>query len=203
MSVDQLPNTATIRQALTTLRSTLALCDAALVDTLQAIAVFDAQQQALPPALSPFRFSDTSENELRTVHLALQDVVRTALSLSTQDFAVHDGKRSVEEQQALVAKGASQTLHSKHLTGHAVDLVPVIGGKLRWDWPAIFPIASAMRQAAGVHGLTLTWGGCWDIPLTLAPDDHDPQTLMEGYAARRRAAGKTAFLDGAHFELVV
>src|SRR5690349_9518194 len=82
-------------------------------------------------------------------------------------FAVHDGKRTPEEQRILVQSGASQTMKSRHLTGHAVDLVPVINGKLRWEWPPIYQIARAMKQAALELSVPIRWGGCWSRLNTL------------------------------------
>jgi peptidoglycan L-alanyl-D-glutamate endopeptidase CwlK len=116
-----------------------------------------------------------------------------------QDFAVHDGIRTMAEQQKLVASGASTTLNSRHLTGHAVDLVPVVNGKLRWEWDPIYTMADAVRIAAREKGVPLRWGGAWDVDFTASTQS--PEDLVEDYVARRRAAGLRAFIDGPHFEL--
>jgi hypothetical protein len=81
-------------------------------------------------------------------------VVKRAIQLSVQDFAVHDGIRTLDEQKNLVQAGASQTLDSRHITGHAVDLVPLINGKLRCEWEPIFRIADAVQQAAKELGIS-------------------------------------------------
>src|SRR4051812_13492957 len=91
-----------------------------------------------------------SKARLVGVHPRLVAVVERAIVLSAQDFAVVDGLRSLATQQALVAKGASKTLDSKHLKqpdgyGHAVDLVPFHDGAPRWEWPLIYPVAHAVR----------------------------------------------------------
>jgi peptidoglycan L-alanyl-D-glutamate endopeptidase CwlK len=140
-----------------------------------------------------------SLKELQGVHPDLVAVVKRAISLSVQDFSVHDGTRTMTEQKKLVEAGASKTLASRHLTGHAVDLVPFVNGKLRWEWEPIYKIADAVRIAARELGTPLRWGGAWDIDFTesTAP----PEDLVTDYAARRRKAGKKAFLDGPHFEL--
>jgi peptidoglycan L-alanyl-D-glutamate endopeptidase CwlK len=142
---------------------------------------------------------DKSLKELKGVHDDLLKVVKRALELSVQDFAVHDGKRTLEEQKKLVASGASQTLDSRHLTGHAVDLVPVVNGKLRWEWEPIYKIAEAVRVAAKELSVPIRWGGAWDISFT--DSDDRPEDLVEDYTRRRKKAGKKAFLDGPHFEL--
>lgn len=146
-----------------------------------------------------FRFGKRSEDELAGVKLQLVAVVRRALVLSPVDFSVHDGLRTLEEQKRLVAAGASTTLNSKHLSGDAVDLVPYVGGKLRWEWPLIYPIAEAMRKASQEIGCPLRWGGAWDQDFTFTNDS--PEDLVAAYVARRRERGLRAFIDGPHFEL--
>lgn len=146
-----------------------------------------------------FKFGKKSLKELEGVHPDLVAVVTRALELSVQDFSVHDGLRTLEEQKKLVLAGASQTLDSRHLTGHAVDLVPYINGKLRWEWEPLYKIADAVRSAAKEAGVPLRWGGAWDIAFTESSDA--PDDLVADYVSRRRAAGKKAFIDGPHFEL--
>lgn len=106
-------------------------------------------------------FSDRSERNLRGVHPALVDVVRRALEISPTDFAVIEGLRTLVRQRELVAKGASQTLASRHLTGHAVDLVPIIGGAISFAWPPFYPLAEAVKRAAAELGTQVEWGGDW------------------------------------------
>ncbi len=149
--------------------------------------------------MSGFKLSEKSLKELEGVHADLVAVVKRALELSVQDFAVHDGTRTLKEQQKMVETGVSQTLDSRHLTGHAVDLVPYVNGKLRWEWPPIYKIADAVRMAANELGIPLRWGGAWDIPFTDSTEP--PEDLVTDYTARRKKAGKKAFLDGPHFEL--
>lgn len=111
--------------------------------------------------VSVFVFSRRSENSLLGVHPDLVRVVRRALELSTVDFAVTEGLRTLDRQRKLVDSGASQTMNSRHLTGHAVDLAPYIGGQIRWDWPPFHEIARAMKAAAAELGVSLVWGGDW------------------------------------------
>lgn len=108
-----------------------------------------------------FKLSKRSLDNLVGVHPLLCDVVHEAIKLSTVDFAVIEGVRTVERQKELVAAGASRTMNSKHITGHAVDLAAFVGGQLRWDWPLYNKIALAMKQAAHEQGITLVWGGDW------------------------------------------
>lgn len=105
-----------------------------------------------------YKLSAQSEKELNGVHDDLVSVVRRAAELTAQEFAVHDGIRTLAEQKQMVRSGASQTLDSRHLTGHAVDLVPVINGKLRWEWGPIYLIADAVKAAAKELQIPLRWG---------------------------------------------
>lgn len=140
-----------------------------------------------------------SKNELKGVKCPLQAVVNRAIQITEQDFAVHDGLRTIAEQRAYYRRGVSKTMKSKHLTGDAVDLVPYINGKLRWEWDAIYPIAEAVRQAAQELDVDIRWGGAWDKVFTYT--EKDPEEMVEAYSARRRKAGRRVFIDGPHFEL--
>lgn len=108
-----------------------------------------------------YSFSTKSLARLSGVHPDLVKVVNRALQLSTVDFAVVEGLRTRERQKELFAAGASKTMNSRHITGHAVDLAPFIGGKIRWDWPPFHDIAKAMHAAAKELGVPIVWGGSW------------------------------------------
>jgi peptidoglycan L-alanyl-D-glutamate endopeptidase CwlK len=95
------------------------------------------------------------------VHADLVRIVERAIELTEVDFTVLEGMRGVARQKELVAAGASQTMNSRHLTGHAVDLGALVGGKVRWDWPLYHLIADAMKRAASELGVPLEWGGDW------------------------------------------
>lgn len=156
--------------------------------------------------MSGYRLGSRSRQELRGVHPGLVRVVERAICLTTQDFSVHDGIRTEEDQRDLVRRGASKTMNSRHLRqpdgyGHAVDLVPYVGGRLRWEWPLIYPIAVAMRTAAVEEGISLRWGGVWDRPfLDLEPGTtYGMRVAVEQYAARHPGPD---FLDGPHYEIL-
>lgn len=151
------------------------------------------------PVKSTFKLGTRSQNELKGVHGDLVAVVKRALELTVQDFAVHDGTRTLAEQKKYVASGVSKTLDSRHLTGHAVDLVPYVNGELRWEMEPIYKIADAVRMAAKELNIPIRWGGAWDVLLTEETDP--PEEMVEDYIARRKSAGKKAFIDGPHYEL--
>lgn len=108
--------------------------------------------------MQPFVLSHRSLSNLEGVHPDLVACVKRAICVTTQDFVVIEGRRSLKRQEELVASGASQTMNSRHLTGHAVDIAPY---PLSWDWPLYYPIADAMKQAARELEVDLEWGGDW------------------------------------------
>ena len=108
-----------------------------------------------------YRLSERSLTRLKGVHPHLVQVVEKAIQISKVDFAVIEGLRTVERQKELVASGASRTMNSRHITGHAVDLAPWIGGTIRWDWPPFYDIADAMKTSARELGILIVWGGDW------------------------------------------
>ena len=102
-----------------------------------------------------------SKQRLKGVHPDLVAVVKRAIEISEVDFTVLEGIRSVDRQRKLVEQGASTTMNSRHLTGHAVDLGAYVDGSVRWDWPLYHKIAAAMKQAAKEQGVAMEWGGDW------------------------------------------
>lgn len=108
-----------------------------------------------------YNLGPRSKQRLKGVHPDLVRVVESAIEISTVDFTVLEGLRLPERQKALVEAGASQTLNSRHITGHAVDLGAWIGDEVRWDWPLYHKIAAAMKQASAQVGVPIEWGGDW------------------------------------------
>lgn len=152
-----------------------------------------------------FKLGKNSIARLQGVDPRLVRVVRRAIQLTTQDFTVLEGVRTVATQRDYVARGASQTMDSRHLVqadglGKAVDLVPWAGGVPRWEWPLIWPIAEAMRQAAIAEGVPIRWGGSWER-LDLIKTPAGVKRSVDAYTAARRAQKRAAFLDGPHYEI--
>lgn len=148
-----------------------------------------------------FKLSKRSLDRLNNVHPDLVRVVKKAIELSTTDFSVTEGERTLAQQQANVKKGVSQTMNSKHLAQedgyvHAVDLVPY---PVNWGLNAFYPIALAMQQAAEVLSVKIRWGGCWAL---LNGDNRSPMRMVKEYSDARRKAGNKVFIDAPHFEIV-
>ena len=114
-----------------------------------------------------------SKEKLQGVDIRLVRLVEQAIKETTVDFTVLEGLRTPERQQQLVNDGYSQTLKSKHLTGHAVDLVAIVDGKVSWDKQYYPEIARAMKKAAADQQVNIRWGGDFK-----------------------------SFFDGPHFELI-
>ena len=98
---------------------------------------------------------------LEGVHLDLVRVVKKAAAMSPLDFTVLEGLRTLERQKQLSQLGATKTLNSRHLTGHAVDLAPMIGGAVSWDWPLYHRLAKIIKEAAVAENVPIEWGGDW------------------------------------------
>lgn len=108
-----------------------------------------------------FRLSARSRTRMTGLHPDLVRVIEGAIAITPVDFSITEGLRQPARQAELVKAGASRTLNSRHLTGHAVDVAAWIGGTVRWDWPLYPRIAEAFKQAAADLDVPLVWGGDW------------------------------------------
>lgn len=132
----------------------------------------------------PVTLSPRSLQRLQGVHPDLVRVVNAAAKASDLDFAVLEGLRTLKRQRELVAAGASKTMNSRHLSGHAVDLGVMIGGKARWDWPLYDRLAAIVKAAAAREGVPIEWGGDW----TTFKDGPHWQLPWSAYPATVQAA---------------
>jgi peptidoglycan L-alanyl-D-glutamate endopeptidase CwlK len=147
-----------------------------------------------------YNLSQKSLNELQGVDPRLIAVVKRAIQLTTVDFGVTEGLRSVETQKKYVAAGKSQTMKSKHIDGKAVDLVAYVDGKVSWELNLYDNIADAMAKAAKELGLPLKWGAAWNV-LDITKWNGTMEAAMNHYVDTRRKEGKRPFIDGPHFEI--
>lgn len=156
-----------------------------------------------------YSLGSRSLKNLEGVHPQLVDVVKRAIKMTEQDFTVLDGVRTVEEQRENVRRGVSKTMNSYHLPqgdgfGHAVDLVPWVNGKPRWEWECIYPICMAVGEAAREAGLPIRWGGFWGM-ISPKPDRSvitvtAIEQSVHDYVRERTSRGRSAFIDGPHYE---
>tara|TARA_R110000824_G_scaffold7091_3_gene32335 strand:- start:380 stop:832 length:453 start_codon:yes stop_codon:yes gene_type:complete len=129
-------------------------------------------------------------------------VVKYAINVTKQDFSVICGMRTIEEQKVLVAKGASQTMKSKHIDGLAVDLMAYVNGG-RWELNLYDEIADAMSEGAREIDVPIIWGAAWSVPNIAQYGEGNMENAMNSYIDLRRSQGRRPFIDGPHFELVV
>lgn len=138
-----------------------------------------------------YGFSKKSLDNLVGVHPVLAEIVRNVMDLQVMDFSVVEGLRTVDKQREYVVKGVSKTMNSKHLKqddgyGHAVDLYPYpidmqrVNKSNAQEIVRFGVLAGMMLAEAQKKGVTLVWGGDWDL---------DGQTLDH------------SFFDAPHFEL--
>ena len=129
-----------------------------------------------------FKLSSRSEANLAGVDERLVKVIHRALEISSADFAVIEGKRTMKQQEENVRKGVSKTMASRHLTGHAVDILPsAIKPGMNWDLKYFMPVLKAIKQAGDELGVPLRFGINWK---------NDPSLPIE-----------TKFIDAPHVEI--
>jgi len=152
-----------------------------------------------------FKLSSRSLEKLEGVNPILVDTVKEAIKLSSVDFGVIYGVRSLAEQKKLYESKRSQTMKSKHLiqddkTSHAVDLMAYDGSNPSWDLVMYDDIADAMKAAALKTGAKIRWGAAWQID-DITKWDGTMEQAMNAYVDLRRGQGRRPFIDGPHFEL--
>ena len=148
-----------------------------------------------------FKLSQRSLDKLEGVDERLIAVVKYAITATKIDFGVIQGMRTIEMQKELVAKGASQTMKSKHLDGNAVDLMAYIGGRGSWELNVYDDLADAMKEGANAVGCKVRWGAAWHID-DIGSWGGTMEEAMNAYIDLRRSQGRRPFIDGPHFELM-
>ncbi|HEY6558473.1 MAG TPA: M15 family metallopeptidase [Polyangiaceae bacterium] len=114
-----------------------------------------------PSGAKRFTLSARSRERLRGVRPELVKLIERAIEITDIDFLVVEGLRSIERQRELVRLGASQTLNSRHLTGHAVDIAPIFANTVSWHWPHFEQLARFVKLAASEVNVNAEWGGDW------------------------------------------
>ena len=150
------------------------------------------------PTFASF-INETSIKRLKGVDEKLYKVVALASQYSSVPFLVTEGLRTYARQKKKKKTGASKTLTSNHLTGKAVDLAPLINGKISWEQKDFYPLAECMQKACIELGVKVRWGGAWAV----LNDNKgiSPKSMIETYSARKRQARQKPFIDCPHFEL--
>lgn len=108
-----------------------------------------------------FEYSATSIKRMDGVHPDLVKVMMLAVTKAPMGLVVLEGLRTLARQKVLLAHGATTTLHSRHITGHAMDVAPMVGGTVRWDWPLYYKLEPVIKAAAHQLSIPIEWGGDW------------------------------------------
>lgn len=103
--------------------------------------------------------TDRDRKRLKGVHPDLVRVVQSAADRTP--LTVIEGLRTAERQKQMVAQGSSQTYSSRHITGHAVDLAPLVDGAPSWDWGYFHIMAPIVLETATILRIPVRWGGNW------------------------------------------
>jgi len=107
----------------------------------------------------PYNLGTRSMQSLSGVNPDMVAVVEKAIEITEEDFSVIEGIRSLDRQKQLLKDGKSTTLNSRHITGHAVDMVPY---PVDWkDLKRFEKMAKAMKKAAEELDIPIIWGGDW------------------------------------------
>lgn len=108
-------------------------------------------------------FGNVSEANLKGVHPHLVRVMRKAQTMLPEDldFRVTEGLRTLARQKQLKQQGATRTLNSRHITGHAVDVFVILKGVGTWDFKQYKRLADVIKQAAKLEKVPIVWGGDW------------------------------------------
>jgi peptidoglycan L-alanyl-D-glutamate endopeptidase CwlK len=131
--------------------------------------------------MEKFALGATSRANLAGVHPILREIIERAIQITSQDFRVTEGLRSYARQEQLFKAKLTKTMNSRHLSGYAVDLVPVgvndVWNRNRADVLAAWlAVSDAVHQAAAESKITIRWGGDfngdgfgvgnddWDLP---------------------------------------
>ena len=134
-----------------------------------------------------FALSKNSKDKLSLADESLQEVVSLAIKWGIIDFAVTESYRDKLTQNRYFNEGKSKIPwpNGKHnsVPSQAVDLVPVVNGKISWDSRHCLVLAGVILSAGEALGVTIRWGGNWDM-------DGEPVTDQD-------------FQDLVHFEIIV
>lgn len=109
--------------------------------------------------MQSFSFGKRSKAAMKGIQPDLKWVLIKALEITSIDFTVLEGLRSLAQQRINIEKGVSWTMDSRHLTGDAVDLAPWNDGGIDWEdmiqWRAM---GHAVMRASQILDVPLIWG---------------------------------------------
>lgn len=120
------------------------------------------------------QWDKVSVERRKGVHPDLLKLADAVLQAAPWPLRITEGLRTLERQKQLLAAKATKTLNSRHLTGHALDIVPYIDldrdGKIETEelynkrlFDVLIPIAKQEAERLGIKTtFGYDWG--WDSP---------------------------------------
>lgn len=147
-----------------------------------------------------FKLSKKSLSKLDGVEEDIITLAEFAISVSSVDFGISEGLRSVTRQKELVEQKRSQTMKSLHLEGKALDVFAYINGEVVWELSVYDDIADAFAMASRAKDIPCMWGAAWTVP-DIGQWDGTMEQAMHSYVDLRRSQSRRPFLDGPHFQL--
>jgi len=148
-----------IRLILESMEAELDEREAAEMDSVESAIAVALEEYKKPEPL--YQWGKRSKKRMDGLHPDLVAVLDRFIQITPVDCTVLEGVRTYARQVDLVRSGASQTMKSRHLTGHAVDIAPLVDGKVSWSWPLYHEISDVMKDAAHDVGVSIEWGGDW------------------------------------------
>lgn len=152
------------------------------------------------------------KERLEGVNEDLVLLVKEVAKVSTIDFRITEGLRTLERQKKLKAQGRSRTLKSKHLDGDAVDIAVFEDSTPVWDIPSYEEVASIffsvyfnlVKSSKFKHKhKEFVWGGAWNLNVVSLKKLITGKKAHSDYINLRRSQGKRPFIDCPHFQLVL
>jgi peptidoglycan L-alanyl-D-glutamate endopeptidase CwlK len=118
---------------------------------------------------------------LNGVNQKLIDLFGLVKDITPIKFTITEGVRTKERQQQLFNEGKTKILQSKHLTGDAIDICPLINNKLDYDArDDIMFLQGLFYGVASQMGIGIRVGSLWD----------------------NKSIKENSFIDGYHIELI-
>ena len=109
-----------------------------------------------------FKLGARSRSNMVGLHPHLIEIIELGIQTTEVDFTVIEGLRSEERQRQLLSSGATTTMNSRHLTGHAFDFVALKDNKVEWNDITLYvKISNAFKAAATKLNHPIVWGGDW------------------------------------------
>ena len=113
-----------------------------------------------------FTLTPTDLAKLKGVDPKLVKVIVEAAKTARTPFRVLEGLRTAAKQAEYFRAGTSMkngtTNMSNHQLGKAVDIVPLVNGKVvTRSWTPFYPMADNIKATAKYLGIKVTWGGDW------------------------------------------